>query len=88
MIVENEVSTNAVTTPTDEVFVPLNEETNPNITENEILKAVKTLKNNTAAGIDAILNEHIKASVQFMLPIYVKLFNIILTQVWFLRTGF
>ena len=72
-----EVSANTATVPTDEVFAPLNEEINKEITESEILKVAKALKNNKAAGIDVVLNEHIKATIHIMLPIYVKLFNII-----------
>jgi len=54
-----------------------NEEINNPITEEEILSAVKTLKNNKSPGIDNIINEHMKYTIQTMLPIYVKLFNII-----------
>ena len=35
------------------------------------------MDNYKAAGLDEILNEHIKASIHIMLPVYVKLFNII-----------
>ena len=54
-----------------------NEEINQIISENEILQAVKTLKNNKSPGVDDIVNEQIKTTVSYMLPIYVKLFNMI-----------
>ena len=55
----------------------MNMDINKPITENEILTAVKNLKNNKSPGVDNILNEHIKSTIQIMLPIYTKLFNII-----------
>ena len=54
-----------------------NEEINQIISENEILQAVKTLKNNKSTGVDDIVNEQTKTTVSYMLPIYVKLFNMI-----------
>lgn len=50
-----------------------NELINQPITENEILTAVRSLKNNKSPGVDNI----VKATISYMLPIYVKLFNII-----------
>ena len=38
---------------------------------------VESLKQNKSPGIDGVLNEHIKSTVNIMLPIYVKLFNIV-----------
>ena len=55
----------------------LNEEINRPISESEILKAVKQLKNNKSSGIDNIKNEHIKSTINIMLPIYTKLFNLV-----------
>ena len=55
----------------------INIDINKPITEKEILTAVKKLKNNKSPGVDNILNEHIKSTIQIMLPIYTKLFNII-----------
>jgi predicted peroxiredoxin len=55
----------------------INQEINNQITDEEIIKAVKTLKNNKSPGLDNILNEHIKISINKMLPIYNKLFNVI-----------
>lgn len=54
-----------------------NGEINQIISENEILQAIKTLKNNKSPGVDDIVNEQIKTTVSYMLPIYVKLFNMI-----------
>ena len=50
-----------------------NELINQPITENEILTAVRSLKNNKSPGVDNIVNEQIKATISYMLPIYVKL---------------
>ncbi|MES9881290.1 MAG: reverse transcriptase family protein [Sedimenticola sp.] len=55
-----------------------NEEINTPITSEEILKVIKSLKNNKANGIDSVVNEHLKHTAHIMLPTYVKLFNIIL----------
>ena len=41
------------------------------------LTAVRSLKNNKSPGVDNIVNEQIKATNSYMLPIYVKLFNIV-----------
>ena len=51
---------------------------NQPITESEILKNVKLLKNNKVSDIDNIVNEHIKSTAYLLLPIYCKLFNVIL----------
>ena len=50
------------------------------ITAKEITDAVRNLKNNKASGIDGITNEYIKASIHLLLPVYVKIFNIIYDQ--------
>ena len=63
----------------------LNNDINSPITEQEILKAIKSLKNNKSPGADNTINEQIKASIYNMLPIYVKLFNLIL--VLYLKIG-
>ena len=62
---------------TDDEQEKINEEINEPITENEIISAVKSLKNNKSSGIDEILNEHIKSSLPNLLPTYHKLFNLI-----------
>ena len=48
------------------------------ITAEEILKVIRNLKNNKAAGPDYILNEYIVATKELLLPLYVKLFNRVL----------
>ena len=51
------------------------------ITENKkVLIAAKKLQNNKSAFSDKIKNEMIKASLQEMMPAYLKLFNSILTS--------
>ena len=56
----------------------LNEEINQPITEQEIISAIKKLKNNKCSGSDNIINEHLKYSCDLLVPIYKKLFNLIL----------
>ena len=56
----------------------INEEINQPISNEEILQAVKNLKNNKSPGSDNILNEHIKSTINILLPIYTHLFNLIL----------
>lgn len=51
---------------------------NSPITEKEIKNVVLKLKNGKAFGNDGILNEYIKNTIDDLMPIYVKLFNIIL----------
>jgi bisphosphoglycerate-dependent phosphoglycerate mutase len=47
------------------------------ITEDEVIKAAKNLKNSKAPGLDDIINEYLKTTVTKCLPYYVKLFNLI-----------
>ena len=47
-------------------------------TEAEICKVLNQVKTNKAFGTDCISNEYIKSTSTLMLPIYVKLFNVIL----------
>ena len=56
---------------------PYNEAINTPITTEEITEAVMALQNNKSPGSDHILNEHIKSTLSSLLPIYLKLFNII-----------
>ncbi|MEW8548549.1 MAG: reverse transcriptase family protein, partial [Candidatus Thiodiazotropha sp.] len=51
---------------------------NSYISESEIFKCIKSLKNNKACSNDNILNEYIKSSVEIMMPIYVSFFNMVL----------
>ena len=46
---------------------------NSPITEGEIRKCIKTLKNNKSSSNDKIINEFLKYTVDTMLPIYVFL---------------
>ena len=55
----------------------INEQLNIPITIDELEKAVKRLKNNKSNGVDDIVNEHIKMSINSTKHIFVKLFNII-----------
>jgi hypothetical protein len=48
------------------------------ITEQEIRKAVKKMKNCKSCGIDNVSNEYIKASLDLLMPVYVHLFNKVL----------
>ena len=48
------------------------------ITEQEIRQAVKKLKNKKAAFVEKIRNEMIKASLESLMPVFIKLFNLIL----------
>jgi hypothetical protein len=50
---------------------------NSEITEDEVIKAVKNLKNSKAPGLDDIVNEYLKTTVTKFLPYYAKLFNLI-----------
>ena len=56
----------------------INEEINQPISKEEILHAVKNLKNNKSPGSDNILNDHIKRTINILLPINTHLFNLIL----------
>ena len=50
------------------------------ISEKEILLAVKNLNNGKAPGEDDIINKYIKSTVNQFLPIYVNLFNLIFSS--------
>ena len=47
-------------------------------TQEEIMKCIRKLKNNKSSGLDLIINEYLKYTSDLMLPIYEKLFNVIL----------
>ena len=55
-----------------------NEVLNTPITTQEILHAINKLHNGKATGLDKIANEHIKETKNIFIPIYEKLFNLIL----------
>ena len=48
------------------------------ITSDEICKCIRKLNNGKASGIDNVLNEYIKSTCDIFLPVYEKLFNLIL----------
>ena len=48
------------------------------VTENEVIKALHTLKNGKSTGLDCVSNEMLKCSESILLPCFVKLFNSIL----------
>jgi hypothetical protein len=50
------------------------------ISEEEILKTIKELKNNKAAGFDIIINEMLKCGQSVLVKPLSKLFNIILSS--------
>ena len=51
---------------------------NSQITDTEILKCIKSLKNNKVCSSDNIINEYIKNTSYIMLPLYNCFFNLIL----------
>ncbi|OWF46235.1 RNA-directed DNA polymerase from mobile element jockey [Mizuhopecten yessoensis] len=51
---------------------------NGEITTDEIKFSLINLKNSKASGIDQILNEYLKSTMDVFLPIYQKIFNLIL----------
>ena len=53
---------------------------NSPITIGEIKTVVKGLKNGKSSGIDGVINEYIKYTINDMLHFYVLLFNIILDK--------
>ncbi|XP_063408710.1 uncharacterized protein LOC134692190 [Mytilus trossulus] len=55
----------------------LNVTLNSPITEEEIEKSLRKLKNNKSSGDDMIVNEYLKHSFSVMSQVFVKLFNII-----------
>ena len=62
----------------EQTNVEANIELNTRITETEILTCIKLLKNKKAPFSDRIRNEMIRHSIDSMLPVYIKLFNLIL----------
>ena len=50
---------------------------NERITVEEVLKAVRNIRNNKAPGDDMIINEYIYSSIDRMIDIYVHLFNLV-----------
>ena len=48
------------------------------ISEEEMLQAVKSLKNNKACGDDRVINEYICSTIGLFLPVFKCLFNYVL----------
>lgn len=89
-ITENEDESLAV--ENDEYFLNVAHENvddflNCEIDDGKILIAVKISKYNKAAGFDRVLNEHICSTITVFLPVYKKLFNVILIVVLFQTSG-
>ena len=63
-------------------FPDINMEHNLNaeITEDEISKAIKCLKNGKTTGLDNISNKYLKDSVPFLLPLLTNMFNLVLNS--------
>jgi hypothetical protein len=51
---------------------------NDELTEREILNAIKGLKNNKSPGPDSVLNEYLKNSPPYLIRILYRLFNLVL----------
>ena len=51
---------------------------NDEITEREILDAIKGLKNNKSPGLDSVFNEYLKNSPLYLIRILHRLFNLVL----------
>ena len=47
------------------------------ICEDDIIEAVRKIKNGKSPGFDSILNEHISSTLSIFMPVYLKFFNII-----------
>ena len=58
--------------------LPNNDSLNRIINEDEIKLAINKLNNNKACGLDGIINEYIKSTEIIFMPLYTKLFNVIL----------
>ncbi|XP_063436376.1 uncharacterized protein LOC134717812 [Mytilus trossulus] len=55
----------------------LNGTLNGPITKNEIMNCIKKLKSNKACGDDMIINDYIKSFSDFLIDVYVELFNLV-----------
>lgn len=60
---------------------------NAPFTEDELLARIRNLKNGKAAGNDYIINEFIKHSAKHLMPLYLILFNRILHEGRYLKSG-
>ncbi len=64
--------------PLDVTNIQYNNELNREFENEEIIYAINKLKTNKSCGVDEVINEFIRSTVDIMLPIYNKLFNVIL----------
>ena len=71
----------------DNMNIDDDEVLNSPITDCEILKCIKSLKNNKACSNDQIINEYIKSTAEIMLPLYNSFFNLFLKLVYCLILG-
>ena len=72
-MVENEIASIQSTNTTTHIL-------NDYITQDEIKRCIRNLKNNKCCSDDGIKNEYIKSTQLIMLPIYEKLFNLIFSS--------
>ena len=63
----------------EELNVADDPDLNKSFTTQEITKAIKKFKSRKSSGIDQIINEFFKHSPDKLIPVYAKLFNIILS---------
>jgi hypothetical protein len=56
-------------------YMELNKLINESFTEKEIQMAIKRLKNDKVCGLDRIINEYIKCTVDLLMPIYTFKFD-------------
>ena len=56
----------------------INDVLNSPITDEEIKCGIVNMKNHKSSGNDMIINEYITSTCDFLLPVYVQLFNLIL----------
>ncbi len=79
---QREIEKNIANHPNQKTFSTLDY----HINSEEILKAIQFLKNGKSAGRDRIINEMIKSGKDELLPMLVKIFNLIYTNGNFLDT--
>ena len=66
--------------PTDDANTVHDELLDSEITEDEVRKAIRSLKSGKAAGADQVINEFLKSTERVILPFLVKLCNAIFNQ--------
>ena len=65
----------------------LQNDLNNEITEDEIMAPIKQLKSGKSSSRDDIINEYQKHLINVLLPVYIKLFNLVLCGVLFRTHG-